>query len=48
MADDKEYTIEELKAQAGTERVSSWMVIDQERINQFADVSEHHQFIHLD
>ena len=28
--------------------VSDWVVIDQERINQFADVTEDHQFIHID
>ena len=28
--------------------VSDWITIDQERINQFADVTEDHQFIHID
>ena len=28
--------------------VSDWFQIDQERINQFADVTEDHQFIHVD
>ncbi|MEM9617349.1 MAG: MaoC family dehydratase [Pseudomonadota bacterium] len=28
--------------------VSDWLLIDQERINQFADVTEDHQFIHVD
>ncbi|MEO1137184.1 MAG: MaoC family dehydratase [Pseudomonadota bacterium] len=27
--------------------VSEWLTIDQERINQFADVTEDHQFIHV-
>jgi len=27
---------------------SEWFQIDQERINQFADVTEDHQFIHID
>lgn len=27
--------------------VSDWIVIDQDRINQFADVTEDHQFIHV-
>ena len=27
---------------------SDWVVIDQERINKFADVTEDHQFIHVD
>jgi acyl dehydratase len=44
-----EITIEELKAQIGAEPVtSSWMMIDQSRIDQFADVTEDHQFIHID
>ena len=28
--------------------VSDWVLIDQERINVFADVTEDHQFIHID
>ncbi len=28
--------------------VSDWLTIDQERINEFADVTEDHQFIHVD
>lgn len=28
--------------------VSDWCVIDQERINKFADVTEDHQYIHVD
>ena len=28
--------------------VSDWLLIDQERINAFADVTEDHQFIHVD
>ena len=28
--------------------VSDWITIDQERINAFADVTEDHQFIHID
>lgn len=31
--------------QTGT---SEWIMVDQERINQFADVTEDHQFIHID
>lgn len=27
--------------------VSDWVVVDQERINQFADVTDDHQFIHV-
>ena len=44
-----EITIEELRAQIGGEPLtSSWMMIDQSRIDQFADVTEDHQFIHID
>jgi acyl dehydratase len=40
---------EELADYIGKETgVSDWMKIDQERINQFADVTEDHQFIHID
>jgi acyl dehydratase len=28
--------------------VSDWFQIDQDRINKFADVTEDHQFIHID
>ena len=28
--------------------VSDWLTLDQDRINQFADVTEDHQFIHID
>jgi len=27
---------------------SDWVMLDQERINQFADITEDHQFIHID
>ncbi len=44
-----EITVDELKAQIGAEPLtSSWMLIDQSRIDQFADVTEDHQFIHID
>ncbi len=43
----KEYTI--LKKQIGqTVGSSGWVSISQERINEFAKVTEDHQFIHLD
>ncbi len=49
MAAKNEITVEELKAQIGGEPLtSSWMMIDQSRIDQFADVTEDHQFIHTD
>ena len=39
----------ELPSLIGTEiGVSEWVIIDQERINVFADVTEDHQFIHID
>lgn len=42
-------TVEELKDMIGTETgVSDWFTVDQERINQFADVTLDHQFIHID
>jgi acyl dehydratase len=42
-------TLEDLAAQIGTETgVSRWLLIDQARINAFADVTEDHQFIHID
>jgi acyl dehydratase len=28
--------------------VSEWMVVDQERVNQFADANDDHQWIHID
>ena len=40
---------EELLAMAGTDLgVSDWVTLDQERINQFANCTEDHQFIHID
>jgi acyl dehydratase len=42
-------TVEDLLRQIGnSELVSDWALIDQERINRFADVTEDHQFIHVD
>ncbi|WP_342360730.1 MaoC family dehydratase [Terrarubrum flagellatum] len=42
-------TIEELAARVGEEvGVSRWFLIDQSRIDSFADVTEDHQFIHVD
>ncbi len=40
---------EALKDYVGKEvGVSDWITVDQDRINQFADVTEDHQFIHVD
>ncbi len=49
MATKGEIAYEKLKAREGElEGVGEWMEIDQDRINQFADVTEDHQFIHVD
>ena len=41
--------IEELKSLVGQEvAVSEWFRVTQERVNQFADVTEDHQWIHSD
>ena len=41
----KEQLLELVGQELGT---SEWFAVDQERINQFADVTEDHQFIHVD
>jgi acyl dehydratase len=42
-------TLENYKAKVGSELgVSGWVLVSQERINQFADVTDDHQFIHVD
>ena len=42
-------TIEEIKAKVGDEvGMSGWILIDQARIDSFAQVTEDHQFIHVD
>jgi acyl dehydratase len=42
-------SIEEIKTRIGTEvGVSDWIEIGQDRIDAFADVTEDHQFIHVD
>jgi len=42
-------TLEDAKALEGTEvGVSNWIVVDQERINKFADATDDHQWIHTD
>jgi acyl dehydratase len=41
-------TLDELKAYTGKEiGVSEWFTLDQQRINQFADVTEDHMFLHV-
>ena len=45
----KKLTLSEFAQAAGTElEPSSWMEITQQRVNQFADATDDHQFIHLD
>jgi acyl dehydratase len=42
-------SIEDIKALIGREvGVSDWILVDQARIDAFADVTEDHQFIHID
>ena len=45
----KTVTPDELKALVGTSLgTSDWITLDQQRINNFADCTEDHQFIHID
>jgi acyl dehydratase len=42
-------TIEDIKSLIGTEvGISSWVLVDQDMINRFAEVTNDHQFIHVD
>ncbi len=42
-------TLKDLAAEQGNELgVSDWMLIDQERINKFAEATNDHQWIHVD
>lgn len=44
-----EITIEQLQERIGTVLgTSDWLLVDQARINQFADATDDHQFIHID
>jgi len=46
---DGNMSIEEFKNSAGTRLgPSEWLLIDQQRINNFADATSDHQFIHVD
>ena len=46
---ERSLTLDELAAAVGTELgVSSWVEVDQRRIDAFAEVSGDHQWIHLD
>ena len=45
----KMMSVDEMKNSLGQEiGVSDWFQIDQKRINEFADATEDHQFIHVD
>jgi len=49
MSESKTITADALKDWVGRETgLSDWLLIDQDRINAFADVTEDHQFIHVD
>ena len=49
MADPKTVSYEDLESIAGQEiGVSDWHVIDQDRVNLFADATGDHQWIHVD
>lgn len=42
-------TIEEIQERVGSEiGTSDWILVDQARIDAFADITEDHQFIHVD
>ena len=44
-----ELTMANMKDRVGSELgVSDWMVVDQERINQFAECTDDRQWIHVD
>ena len=46
---DQRAMIEQIRSIIGQEiGVSDWLLIDQNRINQFADCTEDHQWIHVD
>ncbi len=47
-ADVKRVPAAELAAMVGRNFVSHWVIVDQERINAFAKVTEDEQFIHVD
>lgn len=48
MADAETVTIQQLTARTGEERVSDWVEVTQAMIDQFADATGDHQFIHVD
>ena len=49
MAAENQFSLDTFAAQVGQELgVSDWLIVDQERINQFADCTGDHQWIHVD
>ena len=49
MTDLPSISLDALQARTGEELgVSSWLVVDQSMIDRFADVTDDHQFIHVD
>ena len=49
MANPTEIAFEDLEKMAGKEiGVSDWHLIDQDRVNLFADATGDHQWIHID
>ena len=41
-------SIDEMKAKLGSEWVSDWITVSQDRIDKFAEATGDHQFIHVD
>lgn len=41
-------TLAQLRGKVGVRFTSPWIVVDQAKINAFADISDDHQFIHVD
>lgn len=48
MSENAQKAFEKWNAVLGEEGTGEWMAMTQDRINQFADVTEDHQFIHVD
>lgn len=49
MATTREIGLEELQGLVGSALgTSPWLLIDQQRVDRFADVTEDHQFVHVD
>jgi acyl dehydratase len=49
VSETSELSVEDLKRQVGRPLgTSPWMTVDQERVDRFADVTEDHQYVHVD